>query len=68
MRFLAPRRGFGFLVLLGCLLFSGAALAQKKAGPAVRIKCTYYDFQGRQLHEEFQYVATATNRFSKHGY
>ncbi len=51
--------------------FVGMALhsqAQKAAASKALLKRTYYDYQGRQLHEEYQYVSTPTNRFSKQGY
>ena len=32
------------------------------------IKRTYYDYQGRQLHEEYQYIKTANQLVVKHGY
>ncbi|WP_216689182.1 toxin-antitoxin system YwqK family antitoxin [Hymenobacter siberiensis] len=51
--------------------FVGLALhgqAQKATAAKALIKRTYYDYQGRQLHEEYQYVSTPTNRFSKQGY
>ena len=62
------RRVVGGLVFLGCLAFLGPGMAQKKPAPPAHLKRTYYDYQGRQLHEEYQYVSTPTNRFSKQGY
>lgn len=68
MVFCFTRRVLGLLVFLGCLVFSGIAGAQKAQAQQVHIKRTYFDYAGRQLHEEYQYVSTSTNRFSKQGY
>ena len=60
-----------FRTLLFLAAFVGVALSghtQKATAPKALIKRTYHDYQGRQLHEEYQYVSTPTNRFSKHGY
>ena len=60
-----------FRTFLFLLAFLGVALssqAQKAPASKALIKRTYYDYQGRQLHEEYQYVSTPTNRFSKQGY
>lgn len=59
-------RNFLFLAALLSLALSG--YAQKTPAQKALIKRTYYDFAGRQLHEEYQYVSTPTNRFSKQGY
>ena len=59
-------RSFLFLVAFFGLTLSGQA--QKSTAAKASIKRTYYDYQGRQLHEEYQYVSTPTNRFSKQGY
>ena len=67
MVFCFTRRVLGLLVFLGCLVFSGIAGAQKAQAQQVHIKRTYFN-AGRQLHEEYQYVSTSTNRFSKQGY
>ena len=53
---------------LSCLLGLLVCLGTAAQAQQVHIKRTYYDFQGRQLHEEFQYVSTPTNRYSKSGY
>ena len=58
----------GLLVFLGCLMQATAGMAQKAPASQAHVKRTYYDYQGRQLHEEYQYVSTPTNRFSKQGY
>lgn len=60
-----------FRIFLFLAAFNGLALSgQAQKGPAAKalIKRTYYDYQGRQLHEEFQYVSTSINRYSKQGY
>ena len=68
MIFRFTRRVVGLLFFWGCLIFSGAAGAQKAQVQQAHIKRTYFDYAGRQLHEEYQYVSTPTNRFSKQGY
>ena len=57
-----------FLLITGFLALAFRGQAQKAAVAKPFIKRTYYDYQGRQLHEEYQYVSTPTNRFSKQGY
>lgn len=57
-----------FLLLAAFMSQAFSGQAQKSAAAKPLIKRTYYDYQGRQLHEEFQYVSTPTNRFSKQGY
>lgn len=60
-----------FRYFLFLAAFFGLALngqAQKAQASKVLIKRSYYDHQGQQLHEEYQYIQTATNRNSKHGY
>jgi len=68
MIFHFTRRVVGLLFFWGCLIFSGAAGAQRAQVQQAHIKRTYFDYAGRQLHEEYQYVSTPTNRFSKQGY
>lgn len=53
------------LMALNMLLLAGAALGQ---APQVRVRRTYYDYAGQQLHEEYQYIQTAGTRYCKHGY
>ena len=51
--------------------FVGLALhgqAQKTTAAKALIKRTYYDYQGRQLHEEYQYIRTANQLVVKYGY
>ena len=62
------RRVIGLLFLMVCRGFSGIAGAQKAQAQQVYIKRTFFDYAGRQLQEEYQYVSTATNRFSKQGF
>lgn len=56
---------FCFLTLLGVVVTSHA---QKATAPKALVKRTYHDYQGRQLHEEYQYTSTPTNRYCKNGY
>ena len=59
-------RSFLFMVAFVGLALHGQA--QKAPTSKALIKRTYYDYQGRQLHEEYQYIQTATNRNCRHGY
>lgn len=60
-------RSFRFLgLLLFCLLFAQAVIAQKST-PAF-IKRTYYDYRRQQLHEEYQIIRTANKLEVKNGY
>ena len=56
---------FCCLALLGIVATS---YAQKASAPKALVKRTYHDYQGRQLHEEYQYTSTPTNRYCKNGY
>lgn len=67
MNFFFVRRLFQALVFLGCLAISQVGMAQK-SGSQVYTKRTYYDYQGRQLHEEYQYIKTANQLVVKNGY
>ena len=67
MAFFFVRRLFQVLVFLGCLATPGVGTAQK-SGPQVYTKRTYYDYQNRQLHEEYQYTKTANQLVVKNGY
>lgn len=59
-------RSFIFLTAFLSLALHGQA--QKAAAAKTLIKRTYYDYQGRQLHEEYQYIKTANQLVVKHGY
>ena len=59
-------RFFLFLASFAGLNLSG--YAQKKPTPKALVKRTYYDYRGQQLHEEYQYISTPTNRYCKNGY
>ena len=65
MLFSRSRRAVGLALFIILLVSSIACLAQ---APQVRIRRTYYDYLGQQLHEEYQYVSTPTNQYSKQGY
>lgn len=57
-----------FLLLAAFFSLDFSGYAQKSPAAKVLSKRTYYDYQGRQLHEEYQYIKTATNHDCKHGY